>query len=357
MHEKALGLAVRIPNVPCGAANIIKQEAIASGIDAIVTKGGVSCSVEKTDIIILGSVRGMKILASRLKRQPFSLSGLAAELEEILKPEKPVIMLRGKEIELDTPAVMGIVNITPDSFSDGGSYMDESAMKHRMEAVAAEGALFIDVGAVSTRPGFADVSIQEEKRRILPAVEMAVEVAKRYGIYVSVDSWRYDVLRECIDMGADLINDQSGLADVRVAALAAESGAGICIMHNNDYGADDLVDRLKSFLCDAAERAAAAGVGKKSIAIDPGFGFVKDVEGNFCVLHYLKELCNLGYPVLAGISRKSMLGSVTGRDVHERNAGTVAAETLAILHGASIIRTHDVGACVDAVKIVEATVR
>ncbi len=354
MWEKGVSLPVRISGVPSGTANIIKQEALASGIDAAVCRGSVTCSVEATDVIILGSVRGLKLLIPRLKRQGFSLPLLASELEKLLKQEPAGILdMRGRALALDTPRVMGIMNVTPDSFSDGGLYTSPLAQEARLRAIFEEGGLVADIGAVSTRPGHTVPPVEDELERLLPAVKTAVRIAAEYGGFVSADTWRYGVAKAALELGADMINDQSGLADTRIAELCAEFQAGVCIMHNED-AAGDLMQSVKIFFQNKTEQAVKAGIGRERIIIDPGFGFKKSLKENYLLLKYLKELCSLDYPLLVGISRKSMIGGATGRPAAERGAGTLAAETAAILNGAKIIRTHEVGRCCEAVKIAEA---
>ncbi|MDR0454657.1 MAG: dihydropteroate synthase [Deferribacteraceae bacterium] len=355
MWEKGVTLPVRIFGVPAGVANIIKQEALASGIDAAVSRGTVICSVDITDVIILGSVRGLKRLIPRLKRQGFSLPVLASELENLLEPSaSDLFIMRDRKLPLNKPYIMGILNVTPDSFSDGGLYITEETQEAGIKKIFDDGAKFVDVGAFSTRPGHTAPPVEEEMRRLLPAVKIAVETVRKFDGFVSVDTWRYETVKAALELGADMINDQSGLSDPRIAALCAEFEAGICIMHNTENNNGDLLHNVKKFFRDKTEEAHAAGIEKSRIMLDPGFGFKKLPEDNYLLLKYFSELCNLGYPILAGLSRKSMIGCVTGKPVTDRDFGALAAEMAALMNGAAVIRTHNVGKCAEAVKIAEA---
>ena len=355
MWEKGVPLSVRVSAVPSGIANIIKQEALASGIDAAVCRGAVVCSVEVTDVIILGTVRGFKLLIPRLKTQQFSLPELAFELEDLLKFSVPEeFLMRNRALALNKPSLMGILNVTPDSFSDGGAYLTAEAQEARIKEIFDEGAQFVDVGAVSTKPGHVLPSAEEEIKRLLPAVKIAVEAAKGYNGFVSVDAWRYEVVKAALEFDIDMINDQSGLSDLRVAALCAKHKVGICIMHNKESNTGDLLHNLKTFFRNKAEEALETGVEKTRIAIDPGFGFKKKSEENYLLLKYFSELCTLGYPVMAGVSNKSMIGDVTEKPVMERDAGSLAAEMVVLMNGAVVLRTHNVGKCMDAVRIAAA---
>lgn len=355
MWDKGVALAVEVKDLPVGAANILKQEALASGIDAAVAHGTINAEVATTDAVIVGTIRGFRYLAERLKRQPYSLPALAEELTTIIERKSNdengnkanSLLISGVELPLDRIHVMGIVNITPDSFSDGGKYTDKSAWTERIRQVIDEGATFVDIGGVSTRPNYTEVSLDDELKRVLPAVETALAIiGNRKDVFVSVDSWRVEVLERALALGAHLINDQSELADERLAELSANTGAALCIMHNSE---SDVCYRL----AERVQKATSLGVNPRSIILDPGFGFVKDVNKNYEVLRYLGELCDLGYPVLAGVSRKSMINAAVNKPVPaDRLYGTLAAEVIAAMNGAKIIRTHDVVACVDAMRVV-----
>jgi len=259
-------------------------------------------------------------------------------------------------IDLSRPQVMGIVNATPDSFSDGGQHADlRSALAH-CEQLLQEGADILDIGGESSRPGADPLPLDEELARVVPLVKEAV----RLGVPVSVDTYKPEVMRAVLDLGADIINDINALrAPGAVEAVAAHPACGVCLMHMRGepksmqldprYG--DVVGEVAAELRERAEAVRAAGVAAERIVLDPGFGFGKTVDHNFELLARQAELLALGYPLLAGWSRKSSLGAVTGRPVQERLAASVAAALAAVLHGARVVRVHDVAATVDALKV------
>jgi dihydropteroate synthase len=260
------------------------------------------------------------------------------------------------KLDLTTPLVMGVLNVTPDSFSDGGQWLDPARALERCAQMVDEGARIIDVGGESTRPGAATVSVEEELRRVLPVIEA---VAKRFAIPISIDSSRAAVMLAAVNAGAVLINDIRALRESDALSAAVNASAGICLMHMQGdpvtmqsaprYG--DVVADVRQFLVERLAACEKAGVNINRIAIDPGIGFGKSVEHNLDLLARLGEFRDLGRPILVGISRKSTIGAVTGRPVNERMAGGVAFATAAVLSGASIIRAHDVAATVDAVKV------
>ncbi|PPE70840.1 dihydropteroate synthase [Caldimonas thermodepolymerans] len=259
-------------------------------------------------------------------------------------------------IDLSRPQVMGIVNATPDSFSDGGQHADlRSALAH-CEQLLQEGADILDIGGESSRPGADPLPLDEELARVVPLVKEAV----RLGVPVSVDTYKPEVMRAVLDLGADIVNDINALrAPGAVEAVAAHPACGVCLMHMRGepksmqldprYG--DVVGEVAAELRERAEAVRAAGVAAERIVLDPGFGFGKTVDHNFELLARQAELLALGYPLLAGWSRKSSLGAVTGRPVQERLAASVAAALAAVLHGARVVRVHDVAATVDALKV------
>lgn len=254
------------------------------------------------------------------------------------------------------PLVMGILNVTPDSFSDGGQFnLLESALSHA-ERMIADGADIIDIGGESTRPGVKALPVEEELRRLLPVLYALRDCGKP----LSVDTRNPLVMREALMAGADMINDVSGFRSGEAVGAVARSGCGLCVMHmqNNpenmqlDPHYEDVVDEVTAFLQEMAERLMAAGVERARICVDPGFGFGKSLEHNLQLmkaLHSMKDTLDL--PVLVGMSRKSMIGRITGKPVAERIAGSVAAALVAADRGADIIRVHDVAATVDALKI------
>lgn len=278
-------------------------------------------------------------------------------------PERhPVWQTSRHTIDLSQPRVMGIVNVTPDSFSDGGTHADPLGAVRHAETLLSQGAHILDVGGESTRPGAPPVPLAEELARVLPVVRELV----KWQVPVSIDTYKPEVMRACLDLGADIVNDvwalqrpgAQGLSGV--AVVAGHPSCGVCLMHMHLEPqrmqiapmAGDAVPQVVDFLQTHADGLRRAGVAAKRIVLDYGIGFGKTVEQNFALLARQSEVLALGYPLLAGWSRKSSLGRVTGQDVaQERVAASVAAAVLAVERGARIVRVHDVRATADALKV------
>ena len=265
------------------------------------------------------------------------------------------LRLRRHTLDLSRPRVMGILNVTPDSFSDGGHFFDrERALDHARRMIA-DGADIIDVGGESTRPGAASVDEADELARVLPIVgTLASE-----GAPVSIDTMKPRVMREAVAAGASMINDVRALQEPGAIEAAAATDAAICLMHmrgtprtmQRDTHYDDVVSEVCLFLAGRAQACEAAGIARERIAIDPGFGFGKDVDDNVKLLGRLHALVELGYPIVAGLSRKSSLGKLTGRGADDRVAASLAAMLCAVDRGARIVRVHDVRESVDALAV------
>jgi dihydropteroate synthase len=259
-------------------------------------------------------------------------------------------------LDLDTPVVMGILNVTPDSFSDGGRFAGLAVALAQAERMAAEGAAIIDVGGESTRPGAAPVDVEEELRRVVPVIERLVSSLT---IPVSVDTQKPAVMRAAIAAGASMVNDVAALREPGAMEAVADSDVAVCLMHMQgeprtmqlapSYG--DVVAEVRGFLRDRVACCVAAGISRSRLVVDPGFGFGKALPHNLELLRRLRELAPEGIPVLAGLSRKSLIGALTGRDNADRLAGSVALATIAAQNGARIVRAHDVGPTVDALRI------
>ena len=266
------------------------------------------------------------------------------------------------EIALDRPLVMGILNVTPDSFSDGGQSEDPIAAAARGEQVLAEGAAILDIGGESTRPGSAPVASAEELARVRPVL---LRFAVEGSVPISVDTRRADVAAACVEAGASIINDVSGFRDPAMVEVAAACDAGVCVVHmlgnpgtmqkNPRY--DDVVAEVGGYLVAQATMLEAAGVARERIAIDPGIGFGKTLEHNLALLRATGEFASLGYPLLVGASRKRFIGELTGVETPaERLGGSVAAALYAAEHGASVVRVHDVAATVEALAVLSALI-
>ena len=262
------------------------------------------------------------------------------------------------------PVVVGILNVTPDSFSDGGNYVDPEAAAEHAAAMFDEGAAIIDVGGESTRPGSDPVSPEEEARRVVPVIERIV--AARPGAIISVDTYRSATATAALEAGAGIVNDVTALrGDPRMAAVVAEAGCPVILMHmqgepktmQSEPRYTDVVREVNHFLRSRVEHAVAAGVGEENIIVDPGIGFGKTVDHNLTLLRDLKSVVDLGFPVLVGASRKRFIGSITGlEEASARVFGTVASTVLAYERGATLFRVHDVGPNSEALAVAEAVV-
>lgn len=259
------------------------------------------------------------------------------------------------QFDLPRPLVMGIVNATPDSFSDGGLHLQRDAALAYARQLIAEGADILDIGGESTRPGALPVGVQEELDRVLPIIEGL----RGAPVPISIDTSKPAVMQAAIAAGAQMVNDINALQDPAAMDVVSASNAAVCLMHKQGNPQtmqeqphyQNVVADVSAFLSERITAAEAAGIRRVRIVIDPGFGFGKTLEHNLTLLRELKTLADLGIPVLAGLSRKSMLGALTGQDVSRRLPASVAAALLAVQRGANIVRVHDVGATVDALKI------
>jgi dihydropteroate synthase len=269
----------------------------------------------------------------------------------------PQLDCAGRLLRLDVPRVMGIVNVTPDSFSDGGEHATvEAAIAHGLQ-LAEEGADLLDIGGESTRPGAQDVSVDEELRRVIPVIEA---LAKQTALPISIDTSKPEVMRTAVAAGAGMINDVYALRRDGALEAAAALGVPVVLMHmlgeprsmQDAPQYDDVVADVHRFLAERIFAAEMAGIAKKNIVVDPGFGFGKTVAHNLALLAQLQRFTELGVPLLAGLSRKKTIGELTGRsDPHDRIHGSVAAHLIAAQRGAMLLRVHDVAATVDALKV------
>jgi len=267
---------------------------------------------------------------------------------------------RDRILDLGTPVVMGVLNVTPDSFSDGGKFLARDAALEQARRMISEGADIIDIGGESTRPGAAPAETAEELSRVIPIVEtLRREFA---ATYISVDTSKAEVMRTAIAAGADIINDVRALMEPGALSVAAASGAGVCLMHMKGEPRtmqdaptyDDAVGEVSAFLAERIAAARAAGIDAARICVDPGFGFGKRTRDNLALLKHLGDMSSLGVALAVGLSRKSMLAKLTGRALDDRLAGSVALAAIAVLNGARIVRAHDVAATVDAVRVAAA---
>ena len=265
------------------------------------------------------------------------------------------------KLDLSSPSVMGIVNVTPDSFSDGGKFnTTDKAVAHAMELVE-QGADILDIGGESTRPGATPVLLDEELNRVIPVIKALVKA----GVPLSIDTYKPEVMREAIDAGVDIVNDVCALQESNALEIVASSKVGVCLMHMQgrpqtmqaDPQYQDVVAEVAGFLAARLKAAEQAGIARERIVLDPGFGFGKRTADNLTLLNQLSCLQSLGLPLLIGLSRKSVLGQVVGSAVDERIHASIAASVVSVMKGANIVRVHDVKPTVDALKIVSAVMQ
>lgn len=364
MVPKMRTLCIGLSRLKCRQANILKQEMLSLGGDAAVARGTVACSIDSTDCVLIGTIKQLTRLCRKLKAQPFGLPELAGELETLLAQivTAPAAWHTSRRsLSLQRPLIMGILNVTPDSFSDGGNCSDPDLAFEKALQMEAEGADIIDIGGESTRPGAAPVSADEELGRIIPVIE---RLARTLKCAISVDTWKSAVAARALAAGAEIINDISGFNfDPPLAGLAAASGAGVVLMHTRgtpdrmqqDTVYADLLAEITAGLRSSLGHALAAGVSAGCIAIDPGIGFGKGAAGNLELVRRLAELSSFGLPILVGASRKAFIGKVLGRELTEdRLFGTAAVTALCVSHGASILRVHDVRAMRDVADMAHA---
>ena len=271
----------------------------------------------------------------------------------------PTWHTRRFKIDLSAPRVMGIVNVTPDSFSDGGLHVEQGPALRHCEQLIREGADILDIGGESSRPGAPSLSVDEEWARLEPVLRDAVTL----GVPISVDTCKPEVMRRALEVGVDIINDIRALSTPgALEAVAAVPGTGVCLMHMRGDPAtmqshtayDDVVTEVRAFLDERAQALMAAGMAHEQVVLDPGFGFGKTPEQNMRLQQHQSAILALGWPVLVGWSRKSTLGVITGRPVEERLSASLAAALVGVAGGARVVRVHDVAATVDAIKVWQA---
>ena len=262
----------------------------------------------------------------------------------------------GRSLDLSRPCVMGVLNITPDSFSDGGVFLGlDDALRHA-ERMVEEGADILDVGGESTRPGAAPVSVREEIDRVVPVIEA---LGPRVAVPISIDTSKPEVMSAAVDAGAGMINDVRALREPGALEAAVGASVPVCLMHMRGEPRTmqvaptyrDVVSEVREFLHQRIHACIGAGIAPDRLLVDPGFGFGKTLAHNLALLTGLEKLCSLGPPVLVGLSRKSMIGTLTGRPVDERLAGSLAAAVLAVERGARLVRVHDVAATLDVLRV------
>ncbi len=366
MRDKGFVYHIKICDIPVFSANILKQEMLSMGADAALHRGALNGSVKTTHCLLLGHRAHFNLLMIKLRKQPFGLARLGAEIRRTIRdyetgPRTWDMGARRLPVGSRT-LVMGILNATPDSFS-GDGILNASPKEWVLKAcsMAREGADILDVGGESTRPGAKPVSPRQELRRVVPVLK-AIRRAVR--IPISIDTSKSEVAHAALDLGALTVNDVSALRfDKKMARLIARYKAGVILMHRlgesrtmqkNPRYRGDVVAEIVTFLSDAIRRACDAGIAPGKIAVDPGVGFGKTLEHNLDILRHLSEFKNLGRPICVGVSRKTFIGALLNEEPAGRLLGTAAAVAMAVSRGAHIVRVHDVKEAKDVVRVCDA---
>lgn len=368
MADKMTHLSISLEGVKARAAQIIKQVMLSKGGECATPRDLLLKTVEPVDIIMIGTVRQLRVACQNLSVQPFGCKAISAEVKALMARELSgkVRLMKAGPYELrfgERTLVMGIINVTPDSFSESGELFDFDAAKKRALEMAAAGADIIDVGGESSRPGAEAVALEEELRRTVPLIEA---IAPEVDVPISIDTYKEGVARRALDAGAVIVNDISGLRlDRDLAPLVAERGVPVCLMHmqgqprtmqvNPAY--DEVVRDIADELAERARFAVESGIGEDRIMVDPGIGFGKTVGHNLEIVRRIEEFRSLGYPVVLGTSRKSFIGKVLGVKEDERLFGTAATVAFAIARGVDVVRVHDVEEMVQVARMSDAMAR
>jgi dihydropteroate synthase len=363
MEGKTLHFNLKVEGIDPRKANLLKQEMLSLGGDVAVDGRGLDCSTKQTDALLMGTQKHFEKLILKLEQYP-DLHPLGQSIKETLKNiskthysircQKRILPL-GKRTLL-----MGVLNVTPDSFSDGGLFFDkEKAISHALRMVEG-GADIIDIGGESTRPGSKPLEIEEELRRVIPVIE---SLAKEVDVPLSIDTYKSTVAQRAIEAGAEIINDISGLHfDPSLAKVAAKNDTPLILMHirgtpetmQKGVHYDSLFSEILQCLKESIQRAESTGLDPRQIIIDPGIGFGKTAEDNLLIIKNLYEFRILGKPILLGTSRKSFIGKILNTEVGDRLEGTLSSIAIGVLNGAHIIRSHDVLQAKKAIAVADA---
>jgi dihydropteroate synthase len=363
MRGKTLHFNLKVEGINPRTANLLKQEMLSLGGDAALDGRGLDCSAKQTDAILMGTQKQFEKLLLKLDQYP-DLQPLDESFRETIKNISKThysIRCREKTFTLGKRTLlMGVLNVTPDSFSDGGLYFNkEKAIDHGMRMVE-EGADFLDIGGESTRPDSKPIGLEEELRRVIPVIE---SLAKEVDAPISIDTYKSTVAQRAIDAGAEIINDISGLHfDPDLPQVAAKEDVPLILMHirgtpetmQREVHYDSLFSEILQYLKDSVQRAESAGVDPQQIIIDPGIGFGKNLEDNLLIIKNLSEFRILGKPILLGTSRKTFIGKILNAEVNERLEGTLSSIAIGVLNGAHIIRCHEVLQAKKAIAVADA---
>ncbi|MCK4359806.1 MAG: dihydropteroate synthase [Candidatus Cloacimonetes bacterium] len=354
MYPKAGFIALKLKNIKTGAANIIKQNMLSLGGDAAVARGVVNGKVDRSDVIILGTIKNINNLIKKLSYQKiFEIPEICKSIEHLLKLEtnqkERFINARGHILPLNRTLIMGILNVSPDSFYDGGRYTTVNTALMQIEKMINEGADIIDIGGQSTRPYAKKISIEEELSRVMPVIEKVIE---KFYIPFSIDTYKSEIAKTALNAGVHIVNDISGLRfDKKMAPTIAQyPDVPLIIMHikgtprnmqdNPSY--EDVIEEILEYFTDSIKIAINSGIKEENIIIDPGIGFGKRLEDNVKIINKISEFRCLGKPILLGCSNKSFIGKILKVEKDQRLEGTLAANAYAILNGVNIIRVHEV---------------
>ena len=367
MAPKASVEPLKLLQIRTPAANILKQEMLALGGECVNPKGTINCSLDRVDVILLGNRRQYRKLVTKLGPMAnwFGIQSIMDDLWEFLEPGPVVTLLAdGRKLTYEKMRVMGILNVTPDSFYAGSRISGEEALLAKAETMLRDGADLLDIGGESTRPGADPVTPEEEKRRVTGALSA---LRKQFPeAILSVDTYHAETAEAALDAGADIINDvTAATGDGRMLDVAARAKAPLVLMHMRGTPKTMMGDEMKTYhnvvgevsqyLLERAAACARAGLGKDKVILDPGLGFAKDLEGNLALCHGLGEMTSHGIPVLLAGSRKGFIGKVLGDlPTEERLEGTMALSAAALYAGAQMVRVHDVKENVRLIRMLEA---
>jgi len=363
MEGKSLHLNLMVEGIDPRAANLLKQEMLSLGGDVAVDGRGLDCSTRQIDALLMGTQKHFEKLILKLERYP-GLQSLGQSIKETIRNISKIqytLRCRKRTLTLGKRTLlMGVLNVTPDSFSDGGLFFDkEKAIAHGIRMVE-EGADIIDIGGESTRPGSKPLELDEELRRVIPVIE---SLSKKVGVPISIDTYKSAVAQRAIEAGAEIINDISALNfDQSLAQVAAKENTPLVLMHirgtpetmqKNVYY-ESLLSEILHSLKDSIRMAESAGVDPRQIVVDPGIGFGKTVEDNLFIIKNLYEFRILGKPILLGTSRKSFIGKILNAEAGDRLEGTLSSIAIGVLNGAHVIRSHDVLQTRKAIAVADA---
>ena len=366
MKNKMIHYNFRVGPLPAAAANIIKQEMLSVGGEAAVTRGVINCSVNDSDAILSATRKQFRKFCQKLRAQPFSLTLMADQIQSALRIQEKSTGLpfscRGVDVDLKQRSlIMGILNVTPDSFSDGNRFFTAEDALVQARRLISEGADILDIGGESTRPGAARVKEDKELRRVLPVIEaLRREFPK---LPISIDTCKSRIAAKALEAGADIINDISAFNfDSEMAAVAASTEAYTCLMHiqktpdtmQEAPAYNDLFADICHYFEKSITLGIEAGVKREKLILDPGIGFGKTLEHNLLLLKYLKDFTGFSLPLLIGTSRKSFIGKLTGDPVDQRLFASLATVAQALTNGANIVRVHDVAATKQALTVIDA---